>query len=106
MIINKYLTEQEFNDLIIKDKRILISNRKVGEIGDTINAISKYYKINYIQKCHVSGVSAIYFYVLGYTSPQECIEDWIIKNKLNKQSSYLYIHYFNVYDIRLKKSRK
>jgi hypothetical protein len=96
LIESQQLSAKEINDLSIEDKRVIIKNNKLGEVGDTISIVYKNYRLVNVDRISIILAAARYYRLFGFTSPREFIEVWIEQNKAPMHSTYTYIHYFDL----------
>lgn len=91
---NYILSEDEIKDLV-KGKNILIKNKRLGEVGDILEANNCKYKLISVDLTSLSSIASTYYRVLGFETPVEFINNWQEHHNIHEYASAVYFHRFD-----------
>jgi len=94
-IENMYLTKGDLDALYVQDRRVIINNHRLGEVGDTLTIVYRDFTLTGVYKVPIVTAASRYYRLLGYESPREFIESLIYSTDLDAAADHMYVHYFD-----------
>ena len=100
-IENMYLTKGDLDALSVQGRRVIINNRRLGNVGDTLTIVYRDFRLTGVYKVPIVTAASRYYRLLGYETPREFIESLIYSTDLDAASDHMYVHYFDVDELPL-----
>ena len=96
MIECMYLTKDDLDSLSVMGRRVIINNRKLGEVGDTLTILYRNFRLTGVHRVPIATAASKYYRLLGYDTPREFIESLIYSSDIDAAADHMYVHYFDV----------